>query len=72
MTEIAIVQLGPDEGERLKEVRLRALQESPDAFGSSYAREIGFSEDEWTKRLKNPDSRWWVAESRDLGDVGLV
>ncbi|NUT41408.1 MAG: GNAT family N-acetyltransferase [Thermoactinospora sp.] len=72
MTEIAIVQLGPDDVGRLREVRLRALQESPDAFGSSYAREIEFSEEDWLKRLKNPDSRWWVAESGDLGDVGLV
>ncbi|GGT35454.1 GNAT family N-acetyltransferase [Nonomuraea spiralis] len=72
MREIAIVQLGPDEGERLKEVRLRALQESPDAFGSSYAREVGFSAEDWAERLKNPDSRWWVATSDGLGDVGLV
>lgn len=72
MTEIAIVQLGPDEGERLKEVRLRALQEAPAAFGSSYAREVEFPDEEWTRRLKNPDAGWWVAQSPDLGDVGMV
>ncbi|MER6512163.1 GNAT family N-acetyltransferase [Nonomuraea sp. NPDC001636] len=72
MTEIAIVQLGPDEGDRLRDVRLRALQESPDAFGSSYAREVAFSADDWAERLKNPHSRWWVAEDDGLGDVGLV
>ncbi|TDE34277.1 GNAT family N-acetyltransferase [Nonomuraea mesophila] len=71
MREFVMERLGPDEGERLRAVRLRALQDSPDAFGSSYEREIAFPADKWAERLKNPGSRWWVAE-RDGTDVGLV
>lgn len=71
MSDIEIVPLRADEGERLREVRLRALRDAPDAFGSSYDREIEFPPEKWAERLKNPDSRWWVA-TRDGGDVGLV
>jgi GNAT superfamily N-acetyltransferase len=66
-----IVHLGPGEGERLREVRLRALQDAPDAFGSSYAREIEFPPQKWAERLADQDARWWVA-TRDGADVGLV
>jgi GNAT superfamily N-acetyltransferase len=33
-----------------KEIRLRALQESPTAFGSTYARESQFPDSEWVAR----------------------
>ena len=36
--------------ELFKAVRLRALAESPSAFGSTYAREVQFDEDEWARR----------------------
>ena len=42
-----------------KDVRLRALQDSPGAFGSTYARESQFTDAEWIKRVE----RW-------NGDVG--
>ncbi len=37
-----------------KDVRLRALQEAPYAFGSTYARESAFTDSEWAARL----DRW--------------
>jgi ribosomal protein S18 acetylase RimI-like enzyme len=37
-----------------KAIRLRALQESPSAFGSTYQREAQFSDEEWVKRA----TRW--------------
>lgn len=36
-----------------KSVRLQALQDSPFAFGSTYAREFDFPDDEWLRRAEN-------------------
>lgn len=38
--------------EAYKAIRLQALQESPDAFGSTYEREARFSTDHWKSRLQ--------------------
>lgn len=37
-----------------KEIRLKALQDSPFAFSSTYERESQFPDDEWTRRIE----RW--------------
>jgi ribosomal protein S18 acetylase RimI-like enzyme len=51
---ITIAQITRENMESFKAVRLRALQESPSAFGSTYAREAKFSAAEWLARLE----RW--------------
>lgn len=35
----------------MRDVRLAALQDAPRAFGSSYEREISFTQDEWLSRI---------------------
>lgn len=47
---IAIEPISPHNAMVFKEVRLRALQDSPNAFGSTYARESQLSDEEWIKR----------------------
>lgn len=51
---ITLVPITPRNAMLFKAVRLQALQESPGAFGSTYARESQFSDDEWSARI----ARW--------------
>ena len=67
---VRAVQAG--EGERLRDIRLRALLDSPDAFGSTRARELEFPAGVWEERaarsgrgeedatLVADDDRTWV------------
>lgn len=40
--------------DRYKAFRLLSLQTSPEAFGSTYAREVAFTDDVWYSRLADP------------------
>lgn len=51
---VALEQVRAQNVEVFKRVRLRALKEAPGAFGSTYAREIQFSDEEWLARA----ARW--------------
>ncbi|KAI1104168.1 hypothetical protein F4804DRAFT_204514 [Jackrogersella minutella] len=58
--------LADDEGCRFyldhyKPFRLAALKQDPDAFGSTYDREISFTDDDWLSRIKNPFAKTFVA-----------
>ncbi|HJZ64433.1 MAG TPA: GNAT family N-acetyltransferase [Candidatus Acidoferrum sp.] len=51
---VAIERITRENIELFKSVRLDALNESPSAFGSTYAREAAFTHTEWLARLE----RW--------------
>jgi len=56
----------------LRAVRLQALSDAPDAFGSTYDREVAFTDDVWESRLAPTANPHFVDEGDD-GDVrGLV
>jgi ribosomal protein S18 acetylase RimI-like enzyme len=63
--------LGVDDWPTWRDLRLRALQESPEAFGSTYAREREYTPDEWREHLGEPDEVSVVAETAN-GPVGLA
>lgn len=50
-SEVALHVARPDEWRRWREIRLRSLQQDPDAFGSTYERELAHTEDDWRLRL---------------------
>jgi GNAT superfamily N-acetyltransferase len=60
---------------RVREIRLRALEDSPDSFGSTLAREQSFPDRVWVERAKRGalglDTATFIAET-DAGWLGLV
>jgi ribosomal protein S18 acetylase RimI-like enzyme len=57
-----------------RDVRLRALADSPQAFGSTFVEESVRDDEEWAKRLHDADADYdlpLIAES-ESGAVGLV
>jgi GNAT superfamily N-acetyltransferase len=48
---VVVRRFGHDEWRLYRDLRLRALHDSPDAFGSTYAHEVRRSDDDWAARL---------------------
>jgi GNAT superfamily N-acetyltransferase len=66
---VRVERLDPSSWERLRAVRLRALDDEPDAFGSSMAAERDNDEGAWRRLIGL--GPWWLAVDGD-DDVGLV
>jgi len=48
---VVVREVTPDDWNVLRDVRLAALREAPYAFGSTYAREAAFTEENWLGRI---------------------
>jgi ribosomal protein S18 acetylase RimI-like enzyme len=48
---VGVRELAESDWELLRDVRLAALSEAPYAFASTYAREAGFTEEQWRGRI---------------------
>jgi GNAT superfamily N-acetyltransferase len=59
----SVRKYSPNEWEAVRDVRLAALLDSPEAFSSSLEREIAFDENDWKARFK--DRGWFLAEDGD-------
>ncbi len=67
---ITIVPVTRDNLKTFKKVRLEALRESPRSFGSTYEREVAFTEEEWLKRLGRWNGERGIGFLAMDGDVG--
>lgn len=67
---VQIRRVDEDEWRLVADVRLRALQEDPEVFGSSAERELRFTERHWRMRLRS--SATWVAVDDDGVGRGTV
>lgn len=62
-----IIQIPRDEGNirrwagQFKTFRLLSLRTAPEAFGSTYAREVAFSDNVWYNRMANPKATTFIA-----------
>jgi GNAT superfamily N-acetyltransferase len=64
-----VQRLGVDEGPRLRSIRLRALRDAPDAFGTTWREAQTWPPDRWHSQLQTIPT--FVA-LHDGADVGLV
>ncbi|GAB3588038.1 GNAT family N-acetyltransferase [Calidifontibacter terrae] len=70
MSELTIRTLEADEWQTYRDVRLSALEESPDAFAASVSQEKQYDEDFWRARVDR--SRRLVAQDEESKVVGVV
>jgi len=71
MAAWTVERMGPGGWERVRAVRLRALRDAPDAFGTTLAEDEARPAPEWRLRLEDPDGATFVAAEGGR-DVGLV
>ena len=67
---IDIEVISEDDWQLMRDVRLRALRDSPQAFGSTLAREESFREQHWRMRLRS--SPWFVARRAEQPDRRVI
>lgn len=67
--DLRIALLEPDQWSQLRSLRLAALEESPEMFGSTLSRERAFDETEWRRRAQR---RATFLASRDGREVALA
>lgn len=71
MSNVEITQLSPSEWQTYKQIQLEALQNDPQAFGSSYDEWIHFSDEKWQERPANPATTLFIAKENTT-PIGLV
>ena len=66
---IHIAQLGPTDGPRLRAIRLRALADSPDAFGDTLEAASARTAEAWTTQVTDLPTFVAVVSGEDAGMV---
>ncbi len=69
---VVVREVKPDDWEALRDVRLAALREAPSAFGSSYAREASFTEEQWRGRINDRSVTYFAYLPENPEPAGLA
>ncbi len=67
--KVEVFPLGPDEWERLRAIRIRALIENPEAFGAALVEVEAQSREAWLKLFEKED---YLVASINSVDVGML
>lgn len=67
---VRIERVGEDQWRSVRDVRLRALSDSPSAFGSTPGREESFTEAHWRRRVRSTPT--WLAVDESRAAWGIV
>jgi hypothetical protein len=65
-------EVGTDDWAILREIRLAALREAPQAFGSTYQREARFTEAQWRERIKSRSVTFFAHLDEDAVPAGIA
>jgi RimJ/RimL family protein N-acetyltransferase len=69
LNEIHCQELLPSEWERLRDIRLRSLQESPEAFGSTFEVLNSYTHEQWQEMFRNLT---WLVSNLEGYDIALM
>jgi GNAT superfamily N-acetyltransferase len=75
MDEVTLRRIGPDDGELLRDLRLRSLADAPGAFGQSVSEASMRGEADWQQQARQAsagDRRAWYLAETDGRATGLV
>jgi len=61
VSEVTVRQTTEDDWQTWRDLRLRALQDTPTAFGATYDREVTFTEADWQSRVRGPEAAAVIA-----------
>lgn len=71
MSEITVRRLGLDDWQEFRAIRLIALQESPEAFVSTYDEEVGKSQEYWRDRMARSERLMALRAGEAVGVVSV-
>jgi len=72
MLQVEIREIGADDWRALRDIRLAALQDAPQAFASTYGREAAFAEADWLRWISRGDTFLAYAPELGTAPVGIV
>ncbi|MBF8252760.1 MAG: acetyltransferase [Actinobacteria bacterium] len=68
-SKLKVELLEPDQWQRLREIRLNSLKESPDAFGATFEAELKMEKEEWEVKFTSLD---FLIVSTGQSDIAIM